>query len=111
MKKILLCLVIIMFVVFGTSCTKDDEKTIRYLNFKPEIANVYKEIASVYEEETGVKVIVETAASGSYEATLQARMSTSMAPTIFQINGPIGYLSWKDYCSDFQFSYLDILLQ
>lgn len=106
MKKILLCLVIIMFFVFGTSCTKDDEKTIRYLNFKPEIANVYKEITSVYEEETGVKVIVETAASGSYEATLQARMSTSMAPTIFQINGPIGYLSWKDYCSDLKESKL-----
>ena len=22
------------------------------------------------------------------------------APTIFQINGPVGYQSWKDYCLD-----------
>ena len=22
------------------------------------------------------------------------------APTIFQINGPVGYQSWKDYCAD-----------
>ena len=25
-------------------------------------------------------------------------MAKSNAPTIFQINGPIGYESWKDYC-------------
>lgn len=75
-------------------------KTIRYLNFKPEIAEVYEEIAKAYEEETGVKLIVETAASGTYESTLTARMATSDAPTIFQINGPIGYSSWADYCAD-----------
>ncbi|MDY6016809.1 MAG: carbohydrate ABC transporter substrate-binding protein, partial [Oscillospiraceae bacterium] len=39
-------------------------KVIRYLNFKPEIAEVYDKIAKEYENETGVKLIVETAASG-----------------------------------------------
>lgn len=75
-------------------------KEIRYLNFKPEIAQVYDDIAAAYEEETGIKLIVETAASGTYESTLTARMATDEAPTIFQINGPIGYVSWSDYCAD-----------
>ena len=75
-------------------------KVIRYLNFKPEIAEVYDKIAKEYENETGVKLIVETAASGTYESTLTARMATSDAPTLFQINGPIGYASWSEYCAD-----------
>ncbi len=75
-------------------------KEIRYLNFKPEIAEVYERISDAYEKETGVKLIVETAASGTYESTLTARMATSEAPTIFQINGPIGYTSWSEYCAD-----------
>ena len=75
-------------------------KEIRYLNFKPEIEDVYKEIAEKYEEETGVKVIVETAANNTYEQTLMSKMATDEAPTIFQINGPRGYANWKDYCAD-----------
>ena len=75
-------------------------KEIRYLNFKPEIAEVYERISDAYEKETGVKLIVETAASGTYESTLTARMATDEAPTIFQINGPIGYASWAEYCAD-----------
>lgn len=74
--------------------------SIRYLNFKPESASAYEEIAKAYEKETGVKVIVETAASNTYEQTLAAKMSTDEAPTLFQINGPKGYLNWKDYCLD-----------
>ncbi len=83
-----------------TNGTLNTAKEIRYLNFKPEIAEVYERIAEAYEKETGVKVIVETAASGTYESTLTARMATNEAPTIFQINGPIGYTSWSDYCAD-----------
>lgn len=75
-------------------------KEIRYLNFKPEIAGVYEQIADEYEKETGIRLIVETAASGTYESTLTARMATDEAPTLFQVNGPIGYASWADYCAD-----------
>ncbi len=75
-------------------------KEIRYLNFKPEIAEVYERIADAYEKETGIKLVVETAASGTYESTLTARMATDEAPTLFQVNGPIGYASWADYCAD-----------
>lgn len=73
---------------------------IRYLNFKPEIAGIYDEIAKAYEDETGVKVRVDTAASGTYEQTLKSEIAKSDAPVIFQINGPKGYAAWKDYCAD-----------
>ncbi len=83
-----------------TNTQNTSVKEIRYLNFKPEIAEVYDRISAEYERETGVRLIVETAASGTYESTLTARMATSDAPTIFQVNGPIGYTSWAEYCAD-----------
>ena len=78
----------------------DDKITVRYLNFKPEIAAHYEELARSYEQQTGVRVIVDTAANNTYEQTLAAKMATSEAPTLFQINGPRGYAAWKDYCAD-----------
>ncbi|MCI1965969.1 MAG: ABC transporter substrate-binding protein [Oscillospiraceae bacterium] len=83
-----------------SSAESSGAKEIFFLNFKPEIAEVYKEVAADYEKETGVKVNVVTAASGTYEQTLKSDMAKSDAPTIFQINGPVGYATWKDYCAD-----------
>lgn len=85
-----------------TACggATDEPMVVRYLNFKPEIAEEYNELARLYEEKTGVKVIVETAANNTYEQTLAAKMGTKEAPTLFQINGPRGYAAWKDYCAD-----------
>ncbi|MCI8624005.1 MAG: ABC transporter substrate-binding protein [Provencibacterium sp.] len=74
--------------------------SVYYLNFKPEIASVYEEIAKEYEAETGVRLQVVTAASGTYEQTLKSEIAKADAPTIFQINGPVGYEAWKDYCLD-----------
>ncbi len=96
------CLLTLSLILL-TGCGKDGEDapvTVRYLNFKPEIADKYKELAAAYEEQTGVKVIVETAANNTYEQTLTAKMATDEAPTLFQINGPRGYANWKDYCAD-----------
>ena len=45
-------------------------------------------------------VTVVTAASGTYEQTLKSEMAKSEAPTLFQVNGPVGLASWKDYCYD-----------
>ena len=73
---------------------------IYYLNFKPEIAGIYDEIAQTYQDETGVEVTVVTAASGAYEQTLKSEIAKAEPPTIFQINGPKGYAAWKDYCAD-----------
>ncbi len=90
-------------VSFLASCggNKGSAKgTVRYLNFKPEVTEIYQELAAAYEKETGIKVIVETAANNSYESTLTSKMATKEAPTLFQINGPRGYANWKDYCAD-----------
>ena len=112
MKKILsILMVIIMIASVFTGCNRngnqgttpqnnDGKTTVRYLNFKPEIATVYDEIAKAYNKETGNTLIVETAASGNYEQTLAAKMGTNEAPTLFQINGPKGYANWQDYCAD-----------
>ncbi len=91
----------IMLAAAMTLCAAGKKKgTVRYLNFKPEVASIYEELAAAYEKETGVKVIVETAANNTYESTLTAKMATKQAPTLFQINGPVGYANWKDYCAD-----------
>ena len=109
MKKLLSILLSLTFVVsIFASCNRNNTNndttqkvtTIRYLNFKPEVAKVYEDIAEAYEKETGVKLVVETAASGNYEQTLTAKMGTKEAPTLFQINGPKGYANWKNYCAD-----------
>lgn len=104
MKKLtaLIMSCIMLFTLAGCNGGAGDDKnvTVRFLNFKPEIASVYNEIVQAYKEETGVTVIVDTAANNTYESTLAARLGTSEAPTIFQINGPRGYANWSDYCKD-----------
>ena len=103
MKKILTLLVLLSLLALPllfTGCNKEKGDTIRFLNFKPEIAEKYKELAEIYYKETGVRVIVDTAASGTYEQTLASKMSTGERPVIFQVNGPRGYENWKDYCGD-----------
>ena len=80
--------------------------SVYYLNFKPEQDKAWQELAAKYTEETGVKVTVETAAEGTYESTLTAAMDKDNAPTMFQVNGPVGLNNWKDYCADLSTSEL-----
>ena len=85
----------------GSSNSVDESKgKVYYLNFKPEAADQWKAIAETYTKETGVQVTIETAASGTYEQTLKSEMAKDQAPTLFQVNGPVGYARWKDYCDD-----------
>lgn len=106
-KYLTIALSAVMATVALTGCSssgdgsKDDEKgSVYYLSFKPEQEERWKKIAKDYEKETGVKVKVVTAASGTYEQTLKSEIAKEEAPTLFQINGPVGYKSWKDYCLD-----------
>ena len=78
----------------------DDAGKVYYLNFKPEQDEAWQNLAKAYTEETGTDVTVVTAASGQYETTLQSEMAKSDAPTLFQVNGPVGLKNWKDYCYD-----------
>ena len=74
--------------------------SVYYLNFKPEQDEQWQALAASYTEQTGVDVQVVTAASGNYETTLMSEMGKSDAPTLFQVNGPVGLANWKDYCYD-----------
>lgn len=106
MKRLSILLVLAMVLMSMGGCcesgTTQTSVTVRFLNFKPEIASQYEKIAKDYQERTGVKVLVETAAANTYESTLMAKMATNEAPTIFQVNGPMGYLNWKDYCKNLE---------
>ena len=76
------------------------ENGVYLLNFKPEAEEALKTIASAYKDKTGVEVKVVTAASGTYQQTLQTEVAKSNPPTIFNINGPVGLATWKDYALD-----------
>ena len=74
--------------------------SVYYLNFKPEQADQWVALAAEYTAQTGVQVDVVTAASGTYESTLKSEIAKTDAPTLFQVNGPVGLATWKDYCYD-----------
>ena len=102
----LLCLIVLISGLSLAGCAGDKDSLVYFLNFKPEAASVYEELAKKYEEETGTAVKVVTAAANTYEQTLKSVIAKSDAPTIFQVNGPIGYDAWKDYCLDIKDSKL-----
>lgn len=105
--SLLLCLIMLIIPLSLAGCgSKSSKNEVYFFNFKPESAEIYKEIAKKYEEEKGIKVKVVTAAANTYEQTLKSEIAKSSAPTIFQVNGPIGYETWKDYCLDIKDSKL-----
>ncbi len=104
--SVLTALICALSVFSLAGCKGKDNSGVYLLNFKPESASVYEELAKIYEEETGTPVKVVTAAANNYEQTLKSEIAKSSAPTIFQVNGPVGYENWKDYCLDLKDSKL-----
>jgi raffinose/stachyose/melibiose transport system substrate-binding protein len=98
MKKSFLCILAVLLFTIG-ACKKADPG-VYLLNFKPEIDAQWKEAAAAFTQETGIPMKVVTAASGGYEQTLRSELAKSVPPTLFNINGPVGYLTWKSYCAD-----------
>ena len=94
MKKslsILLVFALALSSVFAGGAKESSANEVYFLNFKPEIADVYTDIvAPAFEEETGLKLRVVTAASNQYQTTLRSEMTKSNPPVIFQVNGPVG---------------------
>jgi len=90
-------LTLVLLVSLLSGCGKKGPK-VYYLNFKPEQNEQWQELAKRYTDLTKTEVVVSTAASGQYETTLKAEIAKREAPTLFQVNGPIGLASWKDYC-------------
>lgn len=100
-KMFMAAALMVISILLLAACTgSKDEPSIYYLNFKPEAAEVWQEIAEIYENETGVHVKVITAASGTYEQVLQSEIAKKDAPTLFQINGPNALKTWGQFCSD-----------
>ena len=101
MKK-LFALVLALALALSLAAVASAEETgsIYYLNFKPEVAEKWEALAAAYTAETGVEMTVVTAASGTYEDTLKSEIAKTEAPTLFQVNGPVGLNTWKDYCYD-----------
>lgn len=109
MKKkflsVALCLTMVASLFTGCG-SKDDSKKddskgkVYYLNFKPEQGDDWKALAEEYTKEKGVEVKVVTATANTYEQTLKSEMAKTDAPTLFQVNGPVGLATWKDYCYD-----------
>ncbi len=108
MKKTLAVLLVLilgfgMIFANGSKDTAEDGTftgEIYWLNFKPEVSDAMKEIASIYTAETGIKTRIETAASGTYGPTLSAEMDKSNAPSIFVCERPTDLLEWYDYSLD-----------
>ena len=99
MKKIIaLVLALVLCVALATAACA--EASVYYLNFKPEQDAQWQELAKIHTEKTGVPVTVVTAASGEYETTLMSEIEKTDAPTLFQVNGPVGLANWTDYCYD-----------
>lgn len=99
MKKIL-ALVLAAVLCLALYMTVSAEGSVYYLNFKPEQDAQWQELAKLYTEQTGIPVTVVTAASSQYETTLMSEIEKSDAPTLFQVNGPVGLANWTDYCYD-----------
>ena len=100
MKKLIALLLAVIMVLGLVACGSNKKGSVYYLNFKPEQDAAWQELAAAYTAETGVPVTVLTAASGTYEETLMAELAKTEAPTLFQVNGPVGLANWKDYCYD-----------
>jgi raffinose/stachyose/melibiose transport system substrate-binding protein len=89
-----------LFLLAGFGACKKAASGVYLLNFKPEIDVQWKEAAAAVTAETGIPMKGVTAASGGYEQTLRSELAKSEPPTLFNINGPVGYLTWKNYCAD-----------
>lgn len=84
----------------SANAEKASAGSVYYLNFKPEQASQWQAVAENYTRLTGVPVTVVTAASGTYEDTLRSEMAKNDPPTLFQVNGPVGLKTWREYCLD-----------
>ena len=74
--------------------------SVYYLNFKPESDAAWQELAKTYTEQTGVKVTVVTAASGTYDTTLTAELDKDAAPTMFQAGNQGAIDAYGEWCLD-----------
>ena len=77
-----LCMALCLTLIF-TGCSSSDNKgRVYWLNYKPESDEALNKVAEIYEEKTGVKVKIVTAASGTYSQVLNSEMDKSNPPSL-----------------------------
>ncbi len=88
---------------FGAYANRSAGGKVIFFNFKPEGKDIWVEVANKYKETyPGADIDVKTPQSNSYEDELRdaVKNNPDAMPTLFQINGPVGYAKWKDYTAD-----------
>ena len=88
---------------FGAYANRSAGGKVIFFNFKPEGKDIWLDIANEYKKgHPGVEIDVHTPQSRQYEDELSTavRSNPDAMPTLFQINGPVGYANWKDYTAD-----------
>lgn len=90
---------------FGANTDRSANGKVIFFNLKPEATAAWEEVAKKYTDETGVTVSIVTPTGGQYEKRLKTEVEKNKnnpdgMPTLFQINGPVGYANWKDYTAD-----------
>ncbi|MBO5137552.1 MAG: carbohydrate ABC transporter substrate-binding protein [Spirochaetaceae bacterium] len=99
MKKIASIALALVLLSLFIGCSKEPKaQEVYFLNFKPEIADVYEtKVKPAFESENpGYTLKVVTAASGTYEQTLKSEQAKSNPPVIFQTNGPVGLANSRE---------------
>ncbi|MDR3356261.1 MAG: ABC transporter substrate-binding protein [Spirochaetaceae bacterium] len=97
---------VIICALLLSTCAKDTNPGVYFLNFKPETDKEWVAAAALFTKETGIPMKVVTAASGTYEQTLRAEISKAKPPTLFNLNGPVGMHNWQGYTADLKDSAL-----
>ncbi|MFU0551736.1 MULTISPECIES: ABC transporter substrate-binding protein [Gardnerella] len=90
---------------FGANADRSANGKVIFFNLKPEATAMWEEVAKEYTKQTGVTVSIVTPTGGQYEKRLKTEVekykdNPDSMPTLFQINGPVGYANWKDYTAD-----------
>lgn len=101
MKKRILALAIAMATVAGLGAIASAEgESIRLVNGKIEIDEQLKKLATMYEEETGVHVEIESMGGGiDIQGTLKGYYQSDNMPDIFVNNGT-DFTNWKGLLVD-----------
>ena len=88
---------------FGANTDRSVGGKVIFFNFKPEGKDIWVEVVNKYKStHQGADIVVHTPQSNQYEGELRdaVKSSPDAMPTLFQINGPVGYANWKDYTAD-----------
>ena len=88
---------------FGAYANRSAGGKVIFFNFKPEGKDIWVDVANEYKKtHPGADIDVKTPQSNSYEDELRdaVKNNPDAMPTLFQINGPVGYAKWKDYTAD-----------